>query len=626
MRKWKQRVIAVVLAIVMVAGIYPMKAEASEPATVNEEQVRARVLELANKLGINITSLDQNGNGVYFTADGACCTTGDSHGSCSNCHNTNVIKADWFVNTFGTISSVSLFPRHYSAYVSGGTISYDAYTCAGFAAFALWYIAKEDNTSNVNRIYLGSSQIQTFSIENLKASDIRVGDVIRISIAGKDAGHHSMMFISMDEANGTIKVLDCNWGTPKPMVRIHDISMSAYSGYNMAITRASNYDPGEKTESEVTYATYQEAIAAKAKTYGEYTQTSFINAGYSDIPNEWNVWFIKHCADQVGAGAVFSSATVASSFYEEMTNPNGAYKATGVYFDEGNITDYSCYKYATAVDRSTYVPQVGDIICLNWNGEGATSVGHMGIVTGYDATTQKIAFVDGYVRSTESENLRVKVRDGNSYELFSLTNSQIVGYIRPDYAALSVSAFSDVDLSAWYASAVGYVYTNGIMSGVSENLFYPESSLTRAEFVTVLYAMEGKPEITYTTIFSDVGADTWYTKPVYWAYQNGITSGIGGGRFGTNDNITREQLALMLYTYARQKGYDMTSNAGLTESFADASQISSWSQSALQWAVTQGVMSGKPAGTTGAYILDPQGNASRAECAAMIKSLLEKNK
>ena len=181
--------------------------------------------------------------------------------------------------------------------------------------------------------------------------------------------------------------------------------------------------------------------------------------------------------------------------------------------------------------------------------------------------------------------------------------------------------FDDVDTGAWYVSAVQYAYDNGIMTGKTAATFAPNDNLTRAEFATVLYSQAGKPTVTYQLVFQDVARGAWYTSSVLWAYDNGIVSGYANGSFGTSDKITREQLALMMYKYAQTKGYDTTVDDSILSSFSDEAAISSWARKAIQWATSHGIMSGKGKGADGKPMLDPKGNATRAECAAMIKKL-----
>jgi len=187
--------------------------------------------------------------------------------------------------------------------------------------------------------------------------------------------------------------------------------------------------------------------------------------------------------------------------------------------------------------------------------------------------------------------------------------------------------FDDIKSGAWYVKAVQYVYDHGIMVGTGSS-FKPSELLTREQFVQVLYTHSSKPSVDgISNRFPDVAEGKWYTNAVLWGNNYGVTSGYGNGNFGVGDPIAREQLAQMLYKYAALKGYDTSLESGISGQFMDAAKISNWAHNALDWAVTQGIMSGK--GNSGAApsecMLDPLGNATRAECAAMMMKLLEKN-
>lgn len=178
--------------------------------------------------------------------------------------------------------------------------------------------------------------------------------------------------------------------------------------------------------------------------------------------------------------------------------------------------------------------------------------------------------------------------------------------------------FNDVTSSDWYYTAVADVYEKGYMSGKGNGKFDAAGKLTRAEIAVILYGVEGKPYTTYITNFTDVYPNQWYSNAVSWAYRNGVVSGYGNGKFGTSDNITREQLAVMLYGYAQMKGKDINGNANALESFSDKAQTSSYAVQAMRWAITKGLVSGKGNGT-----LDPQGQTTRGECAVIIDKFVQ---
>ncbi len=172
--------------------------------------------------------------------------------------------------------------------------------------------------------------------------------------------------------------------------------------------------------------------------------------------------------------------------------------------------------------------------------------------------------------------------------------------------------FSDVAADAWYAEYINYVAENGLMNGYEDGRFGPNDKTTRAQIVTVLYRMEGEPAVQNANSFKDVSAGgQYYSSAVAWAARNNIVNGYEDGRFGPNDNVTREQIAAILYRYAAYKQFD-TTVTGSISNFSDAAKVSSWAKTAIGWAVGEGLMNGD----NGA--LRPQGNATRAEIAALL--------
>ncbi len=179
--------------------------------------------------------------------------------------------------------------------------------------------------------------------------------------------------------------------------------------------------------------------------------------------------------------------------------------------------------------------------------------------------------------------------------------------------------FTDVKTTDWFYSAVSYTYLNGIISGYNDKTFAPNDKLTRGMIVTILYRMEGSPNNDGKSKFSDVSTKEYYAKAVKWAVNNGIVHGYDGTtKFGPNDNIIRQDLAAILKNYAGFKKKDIKSTTGLNK-FKDYKSIDSYALSAMQWAVSKGVITGNDNGT-----LNPKGNATRAEAAAMIQKYCNK--
>lgn len=191
----------------------------------------------------------------------------------------------------------------------------------------------------------------------------------------------------------------------------------------------------------------------------------------------------------------------------------------------------------------------------------------------------------------------------------------IISAIAVNLFSVTVSAeqiFSDVSETDWFNFDVQYITEAGLMSGTGDGLFSPHKSTTRGMIATILWRLDGRPLET-ENVFSDVDDDTYYTEAITWAYKNGIVSGYSDTKFGPDDDITREQLAVMLYRYAQYKGYDVSETAVLTK-YTDVDAISNYAVSALEWSIGTGIISGETDKT-----LKPQGKASRCQAAAMLK-------
>ena len=174
--------------------------------------------------------------------------------------------------------------------------------------------------------------------------------------------------------------------------------------------------------------------------------------------------------------------------------------------------------------------------------------------------------------------------------------------------------FTDVASDSWYIDAVKYVYNNDMIKGINDYTYSPNANLTRGMLVTVLWRMEGNPKAS-TNQFTDVKSSQYYYNAVNWAASKKIVNGYGNGKFGPNDNITREQLAVMLKNYAQYKKKNVSARADLTK-FTDNKKITSTLKDGVSWAVAKNIISGKSNGTK----VDPQGKATRAEAAAMLRS------
>jgi len=180
----------------------------------------------------------------------------------------------------------------------------------------------------------------------------------------------------------------------------------------------------------------------------------------------------------------------------------------------------------------------------------------------------------------------------------------------------SINPFTDSG-NHWGSDAIGWAYINGITTGISETLFAPDRSVSRAEFVTFLWRVDGEcPAGRHP--FGDVIFGRWYSRPVTWAYTNDITTGISATTFAPRREITREEMAVMLHRYILNATDTVSSDVpdGVLDRFPDGGQASSWALEALRWAVNYEIIG---QGTR----LNPRGNATRAETVTMLRRVTE---
>lgn len=220
----------------------------------------------------------------------------------------------------------------------------------------------------------------------------------------------------------------------------------------------------------------------------------------------------------------------------------------------------------------------------------------------------------------ESPQITLTVAD-SSYAWQYANKHQIPYTIFVDISTI----FSDVTEEQWFAAAVKYCYNNQLMSGMGEaadgskrQIFSPETPMTRAQLVQVLYNMEGAPETTYTEQFQDVSKDQWFALPITWAFNTNIVYGTSETTFAPDANISRQEIATILYRYAEYKGMDFSVEdpTSLLQTFPDADHVATWAADSMASMVNLGVISGDEGR------LLPENNARRCEVALMLSRFL----
>ena len=288
---------------------------------------------------------------------------------------------------------------------------------------------------------------------------------------------------------------------------------------------------------------------------------------------------------------------------------------------EGTVTDVS---YANGLVQDILVKDAaGNIGRVFIDGYITTDADVQGLEVGCKISATGLASYDNTYSGDSSLYPRIRVRD----------RAEIIcseGGDEPDNPDIPLPPvtptptptpelpFDDVKPGDWFYNDVVYVYEKGIMDGVDNRVFSPNTTLNRAMFVTMLYRVAGEPTVSKTADFSDVPGDTWFSDAVAWASSQGIVDGFDDDLFGPYNSLTREQLATILYRYAKWSGRSTYAPTDALTGFADADKVSSYALDAMRWAVYTGLMQGSENG------LEPQSSASRAQVAAIIHRFLDK--
>lgn len=237
---------------------------------------------------------------------------------------------------------------------------------------------------------------------------------------------------------------------------------------------------------------------------------------------------------------------------------------------------------------------------------------------GADAFSDNEALTDIFYEGSDAEWAALYPNDGfystNSgvKDVSIHTNAQVI-----EEPVVSKPEFTDMPLDAWYYTYVKFATDTGIIDGITETEFRPEEDITRAAFITAVYRIENKPEVSEENMFEDVDEDAFYRDAVIWGSENGIINGVSDTEFEPDEKITREQLATMIYRYIRFKGEEGITDASMLRlEFTDADAISEYAYEPVAWCSMNDIIGGFDDGS-----VQPQGNTTRAQAAAILMRL-----
>ena len=348
-------------------------------------------------------------------------------------------------------------------------------------------------------------------------------------------------------------------------VALNKSELSLYTGQSEILT--ATVQPEDATNKNVTWSSDKPAVATV-----EGGTVTARGAGEATIT----------VTTEDGKKTATCTVTVTRS-YIPPTNPN--YRITVEATQGGTVTaDPTAAKAGTTVTL--------------------TPVPHRGYQVGTVAVTDRFG-----------EPVAVTEQADGTYT-FTMPNGQVKVEVTFVESQPEPLPFTDVAGGDWFHDAVRYVYDNGLMDGVGDGQFAPNATTNRAMVVTILYRLAGEPAVSGQSDFTDVADGLWYTDAVAWAAEKGIVNGISATEFAPSGDLTREQLATVLYRYAEGMGYDVSAQADLS-GFPDADQIQSYATQALSWAVAEGLLQGFEDDS-----LQPGGTATRAQIATILMRFL----
>lgn len=275
----------------------------------------------------------------------------------------------------------------------------------------------------------------------------------------------------------------------------------------------------------------------------------------------------------------------------------------------GNGTYYNGWLRAADISPEQYVNELlGKILKVGKNGtvEPKLTFQHIG---------KSVTFTFKPDTGYKVKDVKVNGKSVGAVKTYTIDKLTVSTRIEVEFTNGKLP-FTDVRESDWFYEDVAFAYENGLFAGTSDTTFSPNASMTRAMLVTVLYRLEGQPAVNGRSGFSDVQYNGYYEDAVTWAADNGIVNGTSTTTFSPNANVTREQMAAILYRYAQHKKYNTAASSGLN-GFTDHASVSGYAAASLEWAVAEKLVNGS------AGKLMPIGNATRAQVAAILHRFVE---
>ncbi len=356
--------------------------------------------------------------------------------------------------------------------------------------------------------------------------------------------------------------------------------------------------------------------------YGTYTALSFTVVNHSQIVEDTAMYTEVHVVKKEIPLDYYTLSDIITG--EQVTEINLCYGEERI-FALGHVPEIS-----TQVRPMNYLSKRGScflfeeyygMVCLSGNELGTGTLIFHTDTQGSSFSFRVNVCLSDEGHSYASEVIREPGRETDGTTIHRCEHCYHAYTEHPESNQKVFNKFTDLPAKEWYTPEVKEAVELGLFKGVSTEAFGPETTMTRAMLVTVLWRYAGMPAAKQDASFTDVAASQWYADAVAWAAENGIVSGVGKGRFDPDGTVTREQIAAILYRYTAQQGLDMSANADLSI-FDDAAQVSTWAESSLKWAVGEGLISGSA--EHGKLYAQPLEGATRAQVAAILVRAINK--
>ena len=466
---------------------------------------------------------------------------------------------------------------------TGSKVTIDGCTTHGFSASAI--IVKDGATVDIrNTGYRG------ISINDANGKlEIQDGGVVNVTNAGTDdSDAYDAVYLSKNATAGlqiaegaTLNVTKGEEGNDRIMLTDEAAKTSKMEGTVIGSLEL----PDNSSYCAVVYVSNGEQVgqAVVSKDSTITLMKALPNQGYNHFVG-WNDGSKTYDA---GAQVTISKDTTFTAVWSYIPPANPNYRIDIPDFEGGTVTANPTAAKAGATVTLTATPDEG--------------------------------YAVGTLTVTDRFGDAVKVTENaDGTYTFTMPNGQVT--VKATFVETQEPApaepFPDVDENDWFYDEVVYVYENGLMNGVENNQFAPNTATNRAMLATILYRLAGEPAVSGDLPFTDVAAGTWYTDAVLWAAQNGIVNGLGENTFAPMNTLTREQLVTMLYRYAEAAGYDVSAAADLS-GYPDADKVQTYAQEAMSWAVAEGIVEGMDGN------LNPAGHATRAQIATILMRFCE---